>query len=487
MRPILKKRLTMNKFLTLIASLFFTLGMLAETQFTFTSAADMSQTKDGITVVIAAGGGNAPLFTADYETGKPEMRLYTKNTITVSSSTALTNIQLVFAKSSASNKQYAGLTAGTGTLVSGGVSEAKDDWKVDSWTGSANSVVFTLSGTGQRQIRLVVIDGDPVVIGPDEDPLPTEDDLDWSYFYQEPEIVPVPETQLFQKEYAFIENNILVHCTKGSIVKASEDEDAYFGCQAGEKLTFSATQYIKGIAIKGNVRKAFTATSSRGDISYCSDPDQETAADPVLVVRNINSMSVTINCDKNLSCYEVKVYFEENPSIACEEINVPGETYFLNYDTASVELDTDESKTGDYVYTLYLWNKINEWIYMGLDIHTPAKNTFAGMYSTDSGNMTTQSFIQYGEEYDEYTYATEGQMVINQNGNIFSISGYITCEDKNTYNFSYTGLLGGDNEVQGLEKVQRDKVQSTKILREGQLYLMYDGKMYDVQGKVVME
>ena len=59
----------MNKFLTLIASLFFALGMLAETQFTFTSAADMNQTKDGITVVIAASGGNAPLFTADYETG----------------------------------------------------------------------------------------------------------------------------------------------------------------------------------------------------------------------------------------------------------------------------------------------------------------------------------------------------------------------------------------------------------------------------------
>lgn len=478
----------MNKFFTIIASLFFSLSVTAETQFTFSSAADMNQTKDGISVVIAKGSGStAPTVTTDYETQKPEMRMYIGNTITISAEANISDIQLVCAKSSASNKAYAGLNADKGNLVSGGEATSKTDWKIDHWTGSANNVVFTVSGSGQRQIRLIVIDGEPVVIGPDEDKLPTEDDLDWTYEYQEPEIVPVPDTQLFQKEYAFIENNILVHCTKGSIVKASDEEDAYFGCQAGEKLTFSATQYIKGIAITGNVRKAFTATSSRGDISYCSDPDQETAADPVLVIRNINSLSVTVNCDKNLSCYGVKVYFEENPNIACEEIEVPGETFFLNYDTASVELDTDESTPGKYVYTLYLWDKANEWIYFGLDINTPAKNTFAGMYSTESGNMTTESFYQFGEDFDEYTFATEGQMVINQDGNIFSISGYITCENKNTYNFSYTGLLGGDNKVQGLEKVQRDKVQSTKILREGQLYLMYDGKMYDVQGKVVME
>jgi len=32
-----------------------------------------------------------------------------------------------------------------------------------------------------------------------------------------------------------------------------------------------------------------------------------------LVIRNINDMSVTITCDKNLSCYGARVYFKENP------------------------------------------------------------------------------------------------------------------------------------------------------------------------------
>ena len=37
----------------------------------------------------------------------------------------------------------------------------------------------------------------------------------------------------------------------------------------------------------------------------------------------------------------------------------------------------------------------------------------------------------------------------------------------------------------GMENVQRDDVQCTKVLRNGQIYLMYKGKMYNVQGKAL--
>ena len=37
----------------------------------------------------------------------------------------------------------------------------------------------------------------------------------------------------------------------------------------------------------------------------------------------------------------------------------------------------------------------------------------------------------------------------------------------------------------GVENVQRDNVQCTKVLRDGQIYLMYKGTMYNVQGKAV--
>ena len=305
----------MKKIFTILSILCFAFNAVAETEFTFTEATDMNQTIDGITVVLAQGKGQtAPSATTDYETKKPEMRLYVGNTITISATEALTDIQIVFARTSASKNAYTDLTASVGTLVSGGESADKNDRKVDTWTGEATQVVFTLVEPGkQRQIQRILIDGEPIIIIPEEQPLPTEADLDLEYEYGEPEYVFVPDTQIFQKEYAFIDGNILVHCSKGSIVEDSEDEDAYFGCQAGETLTFTATQNIKGIAIDGNVRKNFSATCDKGNISYLSDENMEVAEDPVLIICDINAKSVTISCDKNLSCYGVEVYFEENP------------------------------------------------------------------------------------------------------------------------------------------------------------------------------
>ena len=298
---------------TLFTLLLLAVNTLAGTTFEFQNTGDDSQTKDGISMVITQGSGqNAPKETTDYETQKYEMRLFAGNKITLSSQTEFKHVQLVFAKSSASNKAYTGLSANVGDLTSGGESTSKTDWKIDIWEGEATELIFTLTGSGQRRIKTIVVDGDPVEIEEDA-ALPTMYDLDWSYEYSDPTLVQVPDTQLFAKEYAFITNNILVHCSKGSIVFASEEEDAYFGCQMNETLTFTATMPIKGIAINGNVRKNFKATADIGDISYWSDEDMEIADDPVLVVRDIDDYSVAIHCEKNLSCYAVRIYFESNP------------------------------------------------------------------------------------------------------------------------------------------------------------------------------
>ena len=44
---------------------------------------------------------------------------------------------------------------------------------------------------------------------------------------------------------------------------------------------------------------------------------------------------------------------------------------------------------------------------------------------------------------------------------------------------------GGDDVNLDVEKVQGDEVQYTKVIKNGVLYLMYKGTMYDVQGKRV--
>ncbi len=317
----------MKRFYILTVLLCLAIISMAQTTFVYnTDTHDLIQTKDGITVTIAQGSGQtAPKWNQSWnEDYTPsDMRLYLGNTITVTSSTELKDIKMVFAKSAASNKDYTGLSANTGSLVSGGSSTANDDWKVDTWTGSAQSVTFTLTGKGQRRIYSLVVNGEALLPDiPEEKPLPTEADLVSEYTYAEPTIVGVPDTTIVKKEYAFIDNNILVHCETGSIVKAkaadpddeeSVDEPAYFNCNADYSISFTASQEIKGIAISGFVRKAFTASCDHGDITYLTNADYDMEGWPALVITNVNSKSVTLSCPRQLRCYQLAVYFNQNP------------------------------------------------------------------------------------------------------------------------------------------------------------------------------
>ena len=302
---------------TLFTLLLIAVNTLAGTTFEFQSADDLSQTEDGFTVVLAKGNGTeSPKYNVSWNTDymPSDMRLYTGNTITVSGE-GLTNIQMVFAKTAPNNKQYTGLSASVGDLVSGGEASSNTDWKIDVWTGEASQVVFTLTGKGQRQITKLVINGEPIQLEEPEEPapLPTEDDLQTDYSYSEPTLVSVPDTTIVKTEYAFIDQNVLVHCTQGSIVKATDTTEAYFNCNAGFQMSFTATKPIMGLEVNGYVRKAFSATCDNGKISYLTNDDYELEGDPVLVIRNINSTSVTLTCPKQIRCYAVRIYFESNP------------------------------------------------------------------------------------------------------------------------------------------------------------------------------
>ncbi|MBR1878477.1 MAG: hypothetical protein IJ814_05665 [Paludibacteraceae bacterium] len=322
----------MKKLFFLITTLSLTLFASAAT-FNFDSDASVSQTIEGITVSVAqAGGQTAPAYKTVYGTNTGELRLYALNTITLSAAQPITSVQLVCSKTSASNKAYAALTASAGTLVSGGESTSNTDKKIDTWTGSATNLVFTLGASGQRALYQIIVNGEP--IGQDE---PTDqpaepDTLDTEYIYAEPTAVIVPDTNFFKQAYTFIQNNIRVSCTQGSIL--NNDENYYFNCNAGESITFEASQPIKGLVINGAVRKEFSASTNRGTIEYLT-PDalyegdyQE--ADPALVIKDIDSTSVTISCEKQLRCYAVRFYFEANPTETISGKEEPGEEAIEN-------------------------------------------------------------------------------------------------------------------------------------------------------------
>ena len=179
------KRLKLNdmkKIFSLLSILCVALYANAETVFEFTTSDWDLQEKDGIYVALSKGSGNAPLFTMDYETKTPEMRLYVGNQIEISADSPMKNIQIVFARSSASKGEYSDLSASVGTLVSGGTSKDKTDKKIDVWTGNTKDVVFTLAAPGkQRQIFKIVVDGAPITLEDESIPLPTEADLKADY------------------------------------------------------------------------------------------------------------------------------------------------------------------------------------------------------------------------------------------------------------------------------------------------------------------
>lgn len=124
--------------------------------FTFDSDASLNQTVDGITLQIAIGSGTStPKY---YSNG---MRLYANNTITFSGA-EITSVQISFAKQG--TRDYASLSVNTGNLVSGGTSTSADDIKIDTWTGSANSVTFSIGNSGQRLIKEIVVNEEGTVI-----------------------------------------------------------------------------------------------------------------------------------------------------------------------------------------------------------------------------------------------------------------------------------------------------------------------------------
>lgn len=106
----------------------------------FTLSSASSVTVDGVTAAFDKNtGGTAPTW---YPAG---LRLYAKNTVTISSSNAITAISFNWEKQG--NKDFATVSADAGNYTH------PSNTGTGSWSGNANQVVFTLGSTGQLQLN----------------------------------------------------------------------------------------------------------------------------------------------------------------------------------------------------------------------------------------------------------------------------------------------------------------------------------------------
>jgi hypothetical protein len=76
-------------------------------------------------------------------------------------------------------------------------------------------------------------------------------------------------------------------------------------------------------------------------------------------------------------------------------------------------------------------------------------------------------------------YIVSGNITIGYKDNEPILSGECTSYFGSTISFVYTPG------TQGLESIQPSAISIQKVIRDGQLYLMYEGKIYDVQGRLV--
>lgn len=424
----------MKKFYSLLAAICF-VTYASATTFTFSSDLSLNQTVDGITLAIAKGAGSsAPKY---YDSNG--MRLYAQNTITISG-TNITSVVITFAKQG--SKPYANLTASDGNLVGGGESTSADDEKQDVWTGSASTVTFTLGATGQRLIKQIVVNGEGGTTPPvdDEPTTPTDSTttptLDPSYVYGEPTTVIAPNQTVQGEAYSFVSNNIAVSASRGAIAQANGENitTTYFSAHATHTLTFTATQPIKALTINGFVKAGFTATTDKGQITYIT-PMDDTEANPVLSITDINANSVTITCAKQLRCYSVDLYFVANPE------NTGSTNKTIDFVATEVEYEYFASYSTEtmYNYSLYLYQSTNNYPKVELDIYTPQEEQFAGTYTFAAGNLGEYCYYDVSDE--EYYALVQGSLTITQNGNNYNITGSLIDEKGVSYNISYSGEL----------------------------------------------
>ena len=107
----------------------------------------------------------------------------------------------------------------------------------------------------------------------------------------------------------------------------------------------------------------------------------------------------------------------------------------------------------------------------------------SGSFSASLGRYGSTLIPCYVALMDEAGYAhaiwyiVGGEITLSYEGNQPILSGECTSYYGSTIRFTY------QQKGQGVEDVQGDDVQCTKVLRDGQIYLMYEGRMYDVQGR----
>ena len=346
-------------------------------------------------------------------------------------------------------------------------------------------------------IKSVTIDGtyDAGNIVEDD---PTEG-LDANYEYAEPTSVVITGEQVSKQSYTFICNNVKVVASMGT------KTDTYFGANAGTTLTFVTTRDMKGIVVDGFVKKAFNASSSAGTIAFESPSDDDLEKENVLVVKDINTNVLTLTCDKQLRCNEVRIYFEENPDVTIEGGGDVDYSYYWEPEeavTMNIVFDrmeyTDMTENLGYACTgLNFFSETHEMEMVVFASSVEGTILPLGTYPvTDTYAENTVQASPGGDDYMDYATYIATDFETNDEGTelynpYYVVSGELTvsaAEGGTLFSLQATTYNGSTVNAMCLyvaNGVENTSVGQTthKVLRNGTILIRNNGNTFTILGE----
>lgn len=310
---------------------------------------------------------------------------------------------------------------------------------------------------------------------------------------EEPVIITAPDTTIDKTAYSLSAEGISIAVSYGSAYPATHTYNnigvTYFAVLAGGSMTISAEDSIRGIAINGWTKQNFSASCDYGTIDYISDEYDDAIGEPVLTISDINSPSLTIACDKQLRCFSIEVYFSQNPDAPQTEAMDTVRLTMVTAEAQDYSEDTTYSSEGAYSYWLKLAPETG-YPEIWLDLYAASKGNLSGKYSPYDFNVGDYSYVQLSADEMDYEYAYDQEFTIGistDGGTSYLITGWLLAENDVLYMFDYSGPMAivPSYDEQGINNIQRDDVQCTKALRNGQLLILRGDKTYTLQGQEV--
>lgn len=330
------------------------------------------------------------------------------------------------------------------------------------------------------------------------------------YVYDEPTTLTATGTPCNNSAYSFIQNNVKVTVSTGAIT------DTYFGCNAGSTIQFTATKAIKAIVVNGYIKQNFSATASSGDIVYADASEDYVEANPVLAVTDVDSKTLTLSCDKQLRCYSVELYFDENPDVDIDNGDSNTGTYNFDYEPTTpttLNITCDNVDAADYSdYLGYNYSDIylsNDDLYIEIGVYAPlvdgtilAPGTYEINSTYEDGTVQASpggdedydypTFIatgfKYDEDYNEYYYTIayyleSGTLTVSKEGDMAKF----VIEAKSHYGSTIKAtFIGNLEDAEGIKDVNTNtRPTNTKQLRNGRIVIVKDDKTYDLTGRAV--